>query len=118
MIDAMSIEHHQYIDANLWFHRTPLHKLPRLLIIHNEHGVFLQQRRYAYSVSYSDWSLYPFDDWCEVCKLCGALVEVGSNYQCIKCFTGLVATQIKAYLEKEHPELLTPKSEVASPQNQ
>lgn len=72
MIDAVSENHHEYIDANLWFRDS---KTYSLLILHNERGVFLQWRVDSpYGVQ-----------WFQICRHCGRLADQGSNYCCNPC---------------------------------
>jgi hypothetical protein len=84
MIDAYSIEHHEYIDANFWFQdsRVPYN----LLILHNERGVFLQKRIIDYGPA----------QWLPLCRHCGKIATQSQGYSCTLCTARVTTEAIKS----------------------
>lgn len=75
MINAYSTEHHQYIDASLWFNKDSSFGT---LILHNENGVYVQVRLYQ-------------GCWASVCRGCGKL---GNSYDCVQCIAKAIAAMM------------------------
>lgn len=78
MIKAVSLAHHEFIDAGLWFGDSNHYDT---LILHNERGVFMQIRVGPH--------------WMEVCRHCGATVTVGRGYCCTQCLRSLIAAAME-----------------------
>lgn len=84
MINAYSEQHHEFIDANFWFQDSRV--AYNLLILHNERGVFLQQRAIDYGPA----------QWFPLCRYCGKLNTQAQGYCCTSCTSRKILEAIQS----------------------
>jgi hypothetical protein len=99
MINALILkDHHEYIDPNLWFGWRWKSGEPSLLVVHNSNGVFMLVRYSTFFQSHITRQYAGTDDWMELCRTCGRLTKVGSNFQCRDHFFTKLKDELRVVL--------------------